>query len=166
MNSARIVRNLLPAFLITLGLGVIGVAYASSMIPATVHLSANSNTPTPAVTLKPTPTPSPETRVTIDGHQVPVGANGSTSLSLPSGKATVVSSGGQTTVSTTSPPAGSVETVTADDGMNVSVHSTLTGGNSHSHTNVTGHDNSSVRSSSSTTTTVSGIGQRTVRIEQ
>lgn len=164
MNPARIVRNLLPAFLITLGLGAIGVVYATTPAPSKVNLSVHNSTPEPAAT--PQPPASPQARVTVDGRRVPVGTNGSVSLSLPSGNTKIESSSNHTTVTTTSPAVGDVEEATDDGSMSVSVHSSSNGGNSRSRTNVTSRDNSSTRSSSSTTTTVHGTGQRTVNIEQ
>ncbi len=162
MNRTYVVRTLLPAFSVTLGLVVLTVLWHLSAPSSRQRDTAADTSATPASQQSSTSQP----HVTVNGQPVEVGLDGEATVSSPSGETKLESSGGHTTVTTTTPGTSQTHTVSGDGDLSVSVNSNTTSGSSWSSTQVSGFSAGASAGSSYSSTSVFSSGPGDIHVNQ
>jgi hypothetical protein len=161
MNRNRLFRYGLPVLLLTVSLTTLAFARNHPSAPLQSHdASVPASSPAAADQAG-----TSDSHVTVNGQPVNVGADGTARVSLPSGEATVQSSGDTTTVVTSTGPSAT-STVSGNGNLDVSVQSVSNGGANMSATQLHSFSSGTTWSSSSSSTMVSGNGHSSVHITQ
>jgi hypothetical protein len=146
MNVPRLIKRLVPAIVLAGGLAAVGAARHA---PPSPQASVHTQSQTTSAASDPVSTP----RITVNGKNVPVDANGNADVSLPADHARIQVYGGRTTVTTNEPASGSSTFVSENGNVGINVHADSTGGSSHSSMHITSTETTRNGNSHSTSTT-------------